>query len=277
MGDNYKEVCWHNRILKEASQILPLRCPSEDTWEQSQDTASNTELSRDSIEVDLKSQNVSSTKSQASLLYTDAISQNARDTNIHVPTFVESTENFIPLGENPKRRSGDTSIENSPKRMNFGGTHNTNFSNSASAVRTNTKCAMLSSTHKIDSVSTESISENNENSEECQVVPRITSAETVRSNNILQSVKSVNNYEKSKKRDAIVTVETVESDEMIPKPRQTSVDSILDSGLGDSCNSVDSTEEKFDIGELKNRRLERDCWQPKIRESLATRLPGIHL
>lgn len=281
MGDTYKEVCWYDKILKEVSQLLPLRYLSDDTWEQSQDTTSNTEVSRDSVEVDLKLHNVSSTESQDSLsIITNTMPQHLENVNVCVSSLHDHVKNpeesFNLLGESPKRRSGDTSIENSPKRMNFGSAHETTVVSSTSA-KVNAECTMISSENELHVISTKSMSENNP--EECQVVPTILSlsSEAVISENTLESHKSLNKCGQSNKYNDAVNLNAVESDKMIPKPRQASVDSVLDSGIGDSCNSIDSTEEKFNIAELKNRRLERHCWQPKIRESLAIRLPGTNL
>jgi len=280
MGDTYEEVCWYDKFLTEVSQLLPLRCLSDDTWEQSQDTTSNTEISRDSAEVDLKSHTVvSSTESQDSLSITNVMPHHCTNNiDICVSSLhsnhvqVENPEEiFNILEESPKRRLGDISIENSPKRMNFGSTHETEVANSTSPVKVNTKHTMISSENELH------ITYEN-NSEECQVVPTVLSlsSEAVISKTTLESHKSLNKCGKSKKyNDVIANLDaTIESDKTIPKPRQASVDSVLDSGIGDSCNSIDSTEEKFHITELKNRRLERHCWQSKIRESLATRLPG---
>lgn len=280
MDDAYKEVCWYDKILKEVSQLLPLRCLSDDTWKQSQDT-SNTEVSRDSVEVDLKPHNASSTESQDSLsITTNAMPQHTDDINVCVSLHddhVQAEESLNLLGENPKRRSGDISIENSPKRMNFGSVHETEVVDSTSSVKINVECRMISSENKLHVTSAKSMSKNH--SEECRVMPTILSlsSEAVISENILESHKSLNKCQgKSNKYDD-ANLDAAESDKTIPKPRQASVDSVLDSGIGDSCNSIDSTEEKFDIAELKNRRLERHCWQPKSRESLATRLPGTSL
>lgn len=286
MGDTYKEVCLHDKeVLKEASQLLPVRCLSDDTWEQSQDTTTNTELSRDSAEVDLKSHNVSSTESQDSLLIANTMPQRTDDINICVSPFygghVENTEEgFNLLGESPKRRSsGDTSIENSPKRMNFGNTCDAKLANFVSSpTKTNVECAMTSARSKTHAASTGSASESS-SMEECQVVPTTVSisSESVLYDNTLESHKLLENCGQPIKYDDTVTsaADVMESDKMIPKPRQASVDSVLDSGIGDSCNSVDSTE-KYGMAELKNRTLEGHCWQPKIRESIATRLPGTH-
>jgi len=282
MGDTYKEVCWYDKILKEVSQLLPLRCLCDDTWEQSQDTITNTEMSRDSVEVDLKPHNVSSTESQDSLLITaNTMPQHMDEINVCVSPFhadhVENTEeNFDLLGESPKRRSGDTSIENSPKRMNFGSSRDAEIVSSTSLMKVDIECAMISPENKLHIV--ESTSENN--SEECQVVPTSLSlsSETIISENMLESHKSLDHCDKlCSKYDDAAMMDAIESDKALPKPRQASVDSVLDSGIGDSCNSIDSTEEKYDIAELKNRRrLERrHRWHPKIRESFATRLPGI--
>lgn len=273
LGDVYKEVCWYDKVLKEASQLLSLRYLS-DMWEENQDTTSNTEISRDSTEVDFKPQNVSSTENQNSLLTTaNAISHHVENINcissFHTGQCIKNVEeNFNVFGESPKRRSGDTSIENNSKRMNFDST--CELKSSISPIKVNVECAMTSLENRFHVASM-----SKKNSKECQVVPisLSLSSEAVISENTL-SYKLLDNCGKSNKYDNIVMIDAVESDK-IPKPRQASVDSMLDSGIGDSCNSVDSAEEKFDIAELKNRSLERHCWQPKTRESLTIRLPGM--
>lgn len=273
MGDTYKEVCWYDKVLKEASQLLSLRY-LPDMWEQNQDTASNTEISRDSMEVDFKFQNVPSTENQNNpLTTTNATSHHVENINGCISSFhtgqrsKNAEESFNLFGESPKRRSGDTSIENNSKRMNFGSTCESK--SSISPAKANAESAMTSLENRFHVAS-------KKNSKECQVVPvsLSLSSEAVISENTL-SYKLLDDCGKSNKYDNIGTIDAVESDKTIPKLRQASVDSMLDSGIGDSCNSVDSTEEKFDIGELKNRGLERHCWQPKTRESLAIRLPGI--
>lgn len=276
MEDTCKEVCWHDKVLKEASQLLPMRCLADDVWEQSQDTTTNTEMSRDSVEVDLKpSHAVSSTESQDSclLITTNTAAQPTEDINIcaspsyHADHLENTEESFNLLGESPKRRSGDTSIENSPKRMNLGTTCE------EEVTSTTSERAAIPKGDEFHVAPTESTPDNN--SEECQVVPMALSlsSATVAIGNALGSRQSYIGRGKTSKYDTTGTVNAVESDKSIPKPRQASVDSVLDSGIGDSCNSIDSTE-KFDIAELKNGRLERHCWHPKVRESLATRLPG---
>ncbi|XP_020281472.1 NAD-dependent protein deacetylase sirtuin-1 isoform X2 [Pseudomyrmex gracilis] len=274
MGDTYKEVCWHEKVLKEAPQLLPYQCLSDDTWEQSQDTTTNTEMSRDSVEVDLKPHAVSSTESQDSLLITtSALPQHTEDLNVCVSPFytghVENVEeSFNLLGESPKRRSGDTSIENSPKRMNFG-SNDAEITSSTTLAKTNVDCSMMLPESNILAA------EIKNNLEDCQVVPSVITSltsEAVVSESVFELPKSLDNCDKSSKFDDIALADpAVETDKTTQKPRQASVDSVLDSGIGDSCNSIDSTEEKF--AELKNGRLERHCWQPKIRESLAARLP----
>ena len=69
--------------------------------------------------------------------------------------------------------------------------------------------------------------------------------------------------------------------------RHMSVDSMRDSGIGDGSNSVGSTsgivtkERRMSMDSRDDQPKSEDdleglraCWQPKIRESLATRLPG---
>lgn len=275
MGDVYKEVCWYDKILKEASQLLSFRYLS-DMWEQNQDT-SNTEISRDSTEVDFKSQNISSTENQNSLLKTtNTIPHYMESDNVCMSSFhtgtqcIKNTEESLNLfGESPKRRSSDASVESSSKRINFGNTCESK--SPVSPTKINVECAMTSLENRFHVASM-----SKKNFKECQVVPVTLSlsSEAIINENTL-SYKSLDNCGKSNKYDNTVTINAAESEKLAPKPRQVSVDSMLDSGMGDSCNSVDSTEEKFDIAELKNRSLERHCWQPKIRESLAIRLPGM--
>lgn len=275
LGDTYNEVCCYDKILKEASQLLSLRY-SSDMWEQNQDTTSNTELSRDSIEVDFKPQNVPTTENQNGLLKTtNAILHHTENINVCISSFhtgqcvKDAEESFNLFEESPKRRSGDTSVENSSKRMNFGNACESK--SSISPAKMNVECAMTSLENRFHVASM-----SKKNFKECQVVPVTLSlsSEAIISENTL-SYKSLDNCGKSNKYDNTVMMDAVETDKLTPKPRQASVDSILDSGIGDSCNSVDSTEENFDIAELKNRSLERHCWQPKTRESLAVRLPGM--
>lgn len=279
MGDSYKEVCWHDKMLKETSQLLTLQCLSDDMWEQSQDTTTNTELSRDSAEIDLKTHNVTSTECRGSLLVTtNTVPQRTEDVKIHVSSYysrhTENTEeSFDLLEKGSKRRSGDTSIENSPKKMNLGNKRDAEVACSTSAAKMNEGCVTIPFEGKAQIAKSRAVIENK--SEQCQVVPAVSSKVTT--SDILQSRKLPESRDKRNKCDDNDVMDVIESDKMIPKPRQASVDSMLDSGLGDSCNSVDSTEEKYGMTELKNRRLERHCWQPKIRESLATRLPGISL
>jgi len=285
MGGTYKEVCWNDKILEEVSQLLPLRCLTDDIWEQSQDTTTNTEISHDSVE-DLKSHNVSSIENQDNILITtNTTVQHTEDINVcvkssfHANHITENAEeSFNLLGGSLKKRSGDTSIENSPKRMNLGSTCKEEASNTTSLKKISvTECATISSEKKFHIAPVELLTSDN-NFEECQVVPTTLSlsSETIVNENPLELHKSYDHRGKSSKYDNATMVGAIESDKVISKPRQASVDSVLDSGIGDSCNSIDSTE-KFDITELKNRRLERHCWHSKVQKSLATRLPGIYL
>ncbi|KYN22259.1 NAD-dependent deacetylase sirtuin-1, partial [Trachymyrmex cornetzi] len=239
MGDTYEEICWYDKFLME---VYP-------------------RLSQDSLSITMNVMPHHRTN-DINVCVSSLHSNHVQAENLE--------ETFNILEESPKRRSGDTSIENSLKRMNFDSTHETEVASSTSPVKVNTKHTMISSENKLH------ITYEN-NSEECQVVPTVLSlfSEAVISETTLESHKSLNKCGKSKKYDDVIAIldATTELDKTIPKPRQASVDSVLDSGIGDSCNSIDSTEEKFHITELKNRRLERHCWQSKIRESLATRLP----
>ncbi|XP_076296180.1 sirtuin 1 isoform X2 [Lasioglossum baleicum] len=268
MGDSYKEVCWNDAILKEATQILPLRYLPEDSWEQSQDTTTNTVLSRDSVENDFKTQHAYSLESQ------DTIQQSAENTNVCVSLFRSdrannTEERFDLLQDSPKRRLGDESEESSPKRINFGARSTLEFvhTRSSTLITENSNC---STDYKVRVVSMDSISKDHGkvyNLEECQVCPKMVefSSENAELESALKSNSCIEN--------ALASATGV--DKMNFKPRQASIDSALDSGLGDSCNSVDSREDKNDDRkkEFKNGRLGRHYWQSKLRESLATRLP----
>ncbi|XP_076175109.1 sirtuin 1 [Ptiloglossa arizonensis] len=281
MGDNYKEVCWNETVLKEATQLLPIRYLSDDTWEQSQDTTTNTVLTRDSAETDFKPHDSCSVESQDSLMVNNngGIQQRSESINVCISPFRNdhannTEERFSLLGDSPKRRLGESSAESSPKRMNFGSSSALDF-NSSSSITETSDC---STDYKIHVVSVESTSKENGkvyNLEECQVFPRIIefSSESTILDSTLKANRCIENTVVSNISDDRTTVATTGIDKINFKPRQASIDSALDSGIGDSCNSVDSREGKNDKDELKNERLERHCWQPKVRESIAVRLP----
>ncbi|XP_078036474.1 sirtuin 1 isoform X1 [Augochlora pura] len=262
MGDIYKEVCWNNVILKEATQLLPLRYLPEDSWEQSQDTT-NTVLSRDSDEDDIKAQDTYSLESQ------DPIQHSSENTSVCVSLFrsdrTNSTKGRFDLSqESPKRRLGESCEESSPKRINFGARSTLEF-HSSSSITDTSNC---STDYKVHVVSMESISKEQGKvyNLEHQGCPKVVEFSTDSAE--LESTLKSNSCNGN-------TTSTPGVDKMNFKPRQVSIDSALDSGLGDSCNSVDSRDEKNDDRkkELKTGRLGRHCWQSKLRESLATRLP----
>lgn len=284
MEDCYKEICWNDTILKEATQLLPACYLSDDAWEQSQDTTSNTVLSRDSMETDFKAHDSCSIESESNRVTHDSAVEHVE--NSHVSPFCNShadgtegaEKKFTLLGESPKRRLGESSVESSPKRMNFGSstTLNLNSSTSRSEIPND------SIDYKLHVVSMESLSKDNGkiyNLEECQVFPRVT-AESCSENTTFDSkLKSDNCIEDTALlniNDDRIAANTVEVEKINFKPRQASIDSALDSGIGDSCNSVDSRDGKNDKEELSGGGgLSRNYWQPKIQKSLAVRLPGI--
>lgn len=96
-------------------------------------------------------------------------------------------------------------------------------------------------------------------SEDCHVVPRI---DCLRDDSTLEG-----NLDPSKT-----------SDKLELKPRHASIDSVMDSALGDSCSSSDCQKDKndIDINDESKRfdKLDNSSWQPIDRESLASRLPG---
>lgn len=288
MGDNYKEVCWREKVLKEASQLLPSRCVPDDTWEQSQDIADHTILPQSSTDDILTSHNISLESPNNLIINPNPIAQYVQNTtdvcvsSTFQITRTENVEETYNLDESPKRRLDISSNENSPKRMNLGCHSVINYVACKDATET---CDQT--IHSIESknhiISVESTSEHNGqiyNLEECQVAPRLIEFPSI---NTLTNITSETNRfdgsreEISKSDEESSLMNHVGYEKTVFKPRQTSIDSAMDSGIGDSCNSVDSSEEKGEIGESKSNELERYCWPPKIRESLATRLPGIYI
>nr|XP_012135008.1 PREDICTED: NAD-dependent protein deacetylase sirtuin-1 [Megachile rotundata] len=277
MEDCYKEVCWNDTVLKEATQLLPASYLSDDAWEQSQDTTSNTVLSRDSMETDFKPHDLRSIESSYNHMTHDSVVQRAESS--HVSPFYNShanntEEKFSPLADSPKRRLGESSAESSPKRMNFGSSSVLNFSSSSSV----SEIPNSSMDYKLRVVSVESVSRDNGkiyNLEECQVFPRVieTCSENMAFDSKLKSDNCIEDNVSLSTNEDRIAVNTIEVEKINFKPRQASIDSALDSGIGDSCNSVDSRDGKTDKEDLSNGRLSRNYWQPKVQKSLAVRLP----
>ncbi|XP_017798056.1 PREDICTED: NAD-dependent protein deacetylase sirtuin-1-like, partial [Habropoda laboriosa] len=283
MEDCYKEVCWNDAILKETTQLLPVRYLSDDTWEQSQDTISNAMLSRDNMETDFKQHDSCSVGSQDSLMiHKNIVEEHLVNVNRCVSPFCSDHTNSIEekcslLGESPKRRLGESSAESSPKRMNFGSSCASfnDFNSCSSKTETISDGSLDYKYHAVPMESTSKDSGKIYNLEECQVFPRL--IEISSGNAVLDSTLKANHCVEDrvslKMNDNCPGVDSIEVDKMNFKPRQVSIDSALDSGIGDSCNSVDSREGKNNKEELKSRRLDQHCWQPKVRKSLAVRLP----
>ncbi|XP_066594614.1 NAD-dependent protein deacetylase sirtuin-1 isoform X2 [Prorops nasuta] len=277
LGDSFQEVCWNDTILKETSQLLPRRYIPEDTWEQSQDTTINNEFATSEREqVKLNPQNVLS-ESQDSITADSTIPTNYTESTgicispFHAGHMEQTEESFAFLGDSPKRRLGDSSVESSPKRMNFGNSPTPDCNELASqSSLANVDCPIRPSQRNSHIISVESTSDRNGqiyNLEECQVVPRAISESD---DPITVHASRSNGNTALQKLDDLVTTS---SDKTGFKPRQASIDSAMDSGIGDSCNSVDSTEEKNEVRDSKQCNLDRIGWQNKIKESLAIRLP----
>lgn len=287
MGDNYSEVCWQNNLLKEATQLLPSRYTADDSWEQSQDTTTNHEFSQDSVELDLKPHHVSSESQDSLMINANTTPKHPENTDICISPFhaghmENAEEGFTLLGESPKRRLGDSSVESSPKRMNFGSGSSSEFIDASlqSLENGNNSRELVSRNDRL--ISVESTSENNGqilNLEECHVVPRLlnSSSSSTASKSPAESPIGVTSIKNS--QSALTERDVLDSDRINSKPRHVSIDSAMDSGMGDSCNSVDSSEEKGaadsnEEDEMKRNDFERRCWQAKPKESLASRLPG---
>ncbi|XP_043272644.1 NAD-dependent protein deacetylase sirtuin-1 isoform X3 [Venturia canescens] len=295
MGSDFEEVCWRTDLLKEAPQLTaPSIFPVNDPWGRAQDAETIHELSQDSEAiVDLKPQHNTSSESQDSLtINANTTPRRLENTEICISPFhaghMENTEgSFALLGESPKRRLGDSSSESSPKRIHLGSTRK-----DETAVRC-TESTTIPSVPEDDKkfavgrynrvISVESTSENNGqifNLEECHVVPRIVENSNENpSNNSSSETNAVNIDQMIDPRrdiDIIPDEDLLDLEKLSTKARHASIDSAIDSGIGDSCNSVDSTEANnlvVDNNETKIDQLERRCWQPKIKESLAALLP----
>lgn len=258
--------------MKEVTQLLPPQISSEDSWEQSQDTITNPEFSQEMSEPNLKAQNVS-TESQDSLIINTTPRRIAENSEICISPFhaghMENTEGtFTLLGESPKRRLGDSSVESSPKRMRFDN-ESAVFSSQDSSV------SKKSPGHVVPEESSSKENELPLRSEECHVVPRGDLPEKEAS---IDSDKE-ESTRVSQKTDLVERESDSGSDSMLMKPRHASIDSAMDSGLGDSCNSNDCTERRVETQERdqdqsKVHEVDRHCWQSKSRECLTTRLPG---
>ncbi|KAG8036403.1 hypothetical protein G9C98_003725 [Cotesia typhae] len=289
IGDEFEEICWKKEILEETPHLLPPRFITDDSWERSQDSTINQELSQDSTEVVLKTYHNVSTESQDSLMInSNTTPKRLENTDICISPFhaghmEAAEESFALLGESPKRPLGDSSIESSPKRINLDvRTSPQSSSGSTSRSLDDSEEISYSASRYNRVISVESTSENNGhiyNLEECHVVPRIindsqrypiNSSDDSIDNNRSNNSNSTADVDSSNDSE-----ELLDSNESNGKPRHISIDSAIDSGLGDSCNSVDSSDEKgtTDQDDSKRHNLQRHCWQPEVKESLASRLP----
>lgn len=296
MGSDFEEVCWRSDLLKEAPQLTaPSIFPVDDPWERSQDTETINELSQDSeAVVDLKPpppppHNTSSESQDSLTINANTTPKRLENTDICISPFhaghMENAEegNFALLGESPKRRLGDSSAESSPKRIHLGCTRKDETAVLSSSASEEEKKLAVGRYNRV--ISVESTSENNGqifNLEECHVVPRIMenfdeNPTKISSNESIAAINLDQIIDPRTDIDIIPDQHLLDLEKLSTKARHASIDSAIDSGIGDSCNSVDSTEANnlvADNNETKIDQLERRCWQPKIKESLAARLPG---
>lgn len=276
MGESYKEVCWKDSVLKQTEQLLSSKF-ADDSWEQSQDLATSNEFSQENL-TDLHQV---STESQDSLMINaDTTPKHMETADICISPFhaghMENVEgSFALLGESPKRPLDDSSDESSPKRPNFGSSTTVDYSDSTAQIFKDSTSSVEPERRNNRVISVQSTSENNGqiyNLEECHVVPGgvgLPSKEATVDLNVDFSLSADEAVASCAEDDKL-------SDKANVKLRHASIDSALDSGIGDSCNSVDSADGKTDneCQEDKIQLLERRCWEPKARESIAVRLPG---
>ena len=272
LDGSFKEVCWQENVLKEVTQLLPPQVNSHYSWEQSQDTITNPEFSQEINKANLKSQDVLLENQDSLIIQTPKCV--AEDTDICSSPFhaghMENPEgNFTLLGESPKRRLGDSSVENSPKRVRF------DNESPEFAIRESEVKESSGRGHIVPEESSSKEIVENLHSEECHVVPGGNFSESERS---IDSVKE--DSLPIRQNNIFVEAECDSaSDTMGMKLRHASIDSAMDSGLGDSCNSNDCMESRIETDERnrdesKVHEVDRHCWQPKTKECLATRLPG---
>ncbi|XP_011301759.1 NAD-dependent histone deacetylase Sir2 [Fopius arisanus] len=237
MGEEFLQLCWSEKLLEETPHLLPPRF--EDSWERS------TTSTQDSTEVILKQHNLFNESQDSLSINSNTTPKHLGSTEICISPFdaghMEGNDGFSLL-ESPKRPLDESSVESSPKRLNSRSCGSTPRSSDDGERFRFTRV-----------VSFESTPENNGqvfNLEECHVLPRI-----------LDQDSGVKGEERRDER---------EGEDKYGKSRHASIDSAIDSGIGDSCNSVDSSEAK-EIEE-KRQEIERR-WQGEIKESLANRLP----
>lgn len=264
-------------MLKEAEKLLPSKF-ADDSWEQSQDLGTSNEFTQENL-TDLHQV---STESQDSLMINaDTTPKHMETADICISPFhaghMENVEgSFALLGESPKRPLDDSSDESSPKRPNYGSSPTTDYSDSTAQIFKDSSSSGEADRRNNRVISVQSTSQNNGqiyNLEECHVVPGgvgLPSKEATVDLNVDFNL-SADEAVASCAED-----ESKSSDKANVKFRHASIDSALDSGIGDSCNSVDSADGKTDneSQEDKIQLLERRCWESKARESLAVRLPG---
>ena len=286
MANGFEEVCWRDELLKEAQTLAPRPLyPTDDPWERSQDTETLHELSQDSEEVNRVPQqhNTSSDSQDSLMINANTTPKRLENTEICISPFqaghMENTEaSFSLLGESPKRPLGDSSVESSPKRINLGTECETSPTCESTSQSTDEseENSRYSGSGYTRVISVESTSENNGqifNLDECHVVPRITDSTDITST-IDSSIESTPRSLDDILPSLLSDEDLVENDKISSKARHVSIDSAIDSGIGDSCNSVDSHEKlEAENSEMKVDKLERRCWQPKIKASLAARLP----
>ncbi|XP_044011128.1 NAD-dependent histone deacetylase sirtuin-1 isoform X2 [Aphidius gifuensis] len=299
MGNQYEDICWKKNILDETPHLLPPRFV-DDPWDRSRDTSTTHDYSQDNSTEELfktnhshhhNHQNNISNESQDSLLINANTTPKHMDNSdicispFHAGHMDSGDASFSLLGESPKRRLGDSSVESSPKRIHLANssissdTTITSPSSSSSTAATTTTTAAQNTSIDNDKINTasrytrvisvESTSENNGqifNLEECHVVPRIidNSQDSIQSS--IDQTQSSIDY--TNDNDFVINDdEQIDNDKLNIKARHASIDSAIDSGIGDSCNSVDSRDDKDGTADLERR------WQTDMKESLASRLP----
>jgi hypothetical protein len=176
-----------------------------------------------------------------------------RNLSFHSEYTEHTVKNFIFIEESHERQLNSLNFDNNLIRPEI--------ENSPKSQDSSRKSITLSSGES-PTTSYESSSRAAEEiyiSEECHVVPRI---DCLRDDSTLEG-----NLDPSKS-----------SDKMDLKPRHASIDSVMDSALGDSCSSSDCQKRKNDIDNVdenkKFHKLDGHSWQPMNRDSLASRLPG---
>lgn len=190
-------------------------------------------------------------KNECSVLENECM--DVRNLSFHSQFTEHTVKNFSFIEESRERQLNNLSFDN-----NLIGQDIENIPKSLDSYRGKSMTLSLGGSPTTSNESSSRTTEEIYISEDCHVVPRI---DYLRDDSTLDE-----NLILSKS-----------SDKMDLKPRHASIDSVMDSALGDSCSSSDCQKRKNDDENTEDEKFDKldSSWQPRERESLASRLPGL--